>query len=66
MTLEENCEVVYKVTDYYAPECDRGIAWDDPALGIDWRLSTTDIVLSDRDRKHPRLAEAPPAFYFVK
>jgi dTDP-4-dehydrorhamnose 3,5-epimerase len=64
LTLEENCEVIYKVTDYYAPECDRGIAWDDPALGIDWRLSSADITLSERDRNHPRLAEAPPEFQY--
>lgn len=64
VTLEDDCEVIYKVTDYYAPECDRGIAWDDPALGIDWRLSSADIILSDKDRKQPRLAEAAPAFHF--
>ncbi len=66
VTLEEGCEVVYKVTDYYAPECDRGIAWDDPALGIDWRISAGDAVLSDRDRKHPRLADAPASFQFIR
>ncbi|MDI4232968.1 dTDP-4-dehydrorhamnose 3,5-epimerase [Bradyrhizobium sp. Arg237L] len=56
VTLEENCEVIYKVTDYYTPECDSGLAWDDPALGIDWRLAHADITLSDKDRKHPGLA----------
>jgi dTDP-4-dehydrorhamnose 3,5-epimerase len=65
VTLQDDCEVVYKVTDYYAPDCDRGIAWDDPALGIDWRIAAGDVVLSDKDSKHPRLADAAPAFRFV-
>jgi dTDP-4-dehydrorhamnose 3,5-epimerase len=64
ITLEGDCEVLYKVTDYYAPACDRGIAWDDPAFGIDWRLPASQIILSDKDRQQPRLAEAPVAFQF--
>jgi dTDP-4-dehydrorhamnose 3,5-epimerase len=64
VTLEEGCEIIYKVTDYYAPECDRGIAWDDPALEIDWRLSASEILLSEKDRRQPRLADTPPAFQF--
>lgn len=63
-TLEENCEVLYKATDYYAPACDRGISWDDPALGIDWRVSANEAILSERDRQQPRLAECAPAFEF--
>ena len=64
MTLTPDCEVIYKVTDYYAPECDRGIAWDDPALAIDWRLPPSEIILSDKDRRQPRLADTAPPFQF--
>jgi dTDP-4-dehydrorhamnose 3,5-epimerase len=63
-TLTDDCEVIYKVTDYYAPDCDRGIAWDDPALGIDWRIPSSEAVLSDKDRKQPRLADIPSVFTF--
>jgi dTDP-4-dehydrorhamnose 3,5-epimerase len=65
VTLENDCEVIYKVTDYYAPDCDRGIAWDDPALAIDWRIPAGDLLLSDKDRKHPRLADMPFSFQFA-
>jgi dTDP-4-dehydrorhamnose 3,5-epimerase len=63
-TLTDDCEVIYKVTDYYEPDCDRGIAWDDPALGIDWRIPSSEAVLSDKDRKQPRLADIPSMFTF--
>lgn len=62
VTLQDDCEVIYKVTEYYAPECDRGIAWDDPALKIDWRLPAADIILSEKDRKQPTLAETGVVF----
>jgi dTDP-4-dehydrorhamnose 3,5-epimerase len=55
-TLEADTEVAYKVTDYYAPANDRGLAWDDPALGIAWPIEAAAAILSDKDRKHPRLA----------
>jgi dTDP-4-dehydrorhamnose 3,5-epimerase len=55
-TLEPDSEIHYKTTDFYSPEHDRGLAWDDPALGIDWPVSEAAATLSDRDRKHPHLA----------
>ncbi|MBJ6132061.1 dTDP-4-dehydrorhamnose 3,5-epimerase [Ochrobactrum sp. Q0168] len=58
MTLVENTEVVYKVTDYYSPEHDRSIRFDDPAIGIDWPISASGIQLSDKDRNAPLLADA--------
>lgn len=62
VTLEPETEVVYKVTDHYAPECDRGIAWDEPALGTDWRLDAKELILSEKDRRRPRVSDAAAAF----
>jgi len=61
-TLEPDCEVLYKVTNVYSPAHDRGLAFDDPALGIDWGIDLRSAVLSDKDRKQPRLAELGPQF----
>lgn len=63
-TLEPDTEVLYKVTDYYSPEHDAGIAWDDPALRIDWPVATDAAILSDKDRRLPRLADASAHFTF--
>lgn len=52
----------YKCDYPYAPEAEGGIAWDDPALGIDWRLDPQEIILSERDRCRPTLAEASELF----
>ncbi|WP_409404997.1 dTDP-4-dehydrorhamnose 3,5-epimerase [Priestia megaterium] len=59
-TIVENTEVQYKVDELYSPEHDRGIAWNDPALNIDWPFNNP--ALSDKDTKHPTLAEADNNF----
>ena len=61
-TLEPDTEVIYKVTAPYAPEHDRGIAFDDPALGIRWPVTRDEAILSDKDKKQPRLADIGVAF----
>lgn len=61
-TLEPGTEVTYKVSAGYAPGSDLGIAFDDSALGIVWPYPPGELTLSDRDRKHPRLAELPDYF----
>ncbi len=58
MTLVENTEVIYKVTDYYSPEHDRSIRFDDPAIGIEWPLPSSGVQLSDKDQKAPLFADA--------
>lgn len=64
VTLEPDTEVQYKVTGYYDPKADRGLAWDDPALGIDWGLGDRQPILSEKDTQHPTLAELPDYFTF--
>lgn len=63
-TLEPNTEVIYKVNRYYSPEHDRGVLWDDPALGIAWPVGEGEAVLSDKDRRQPPLAELPSLFAY--
>ena len=55
-TLTEDCEVLYKVSSYYNPEAERGLLWNDPALGIDWRLTGDEAFLNARDASWPALA----------
>jgi len=52
-TLESNTEVVYKVTDYYAPECDGNILWNDPHLGISWGIAESKAIISEKDNNAP-------------
>jgi len=63
-TLTPNTEVQYKVTDYYAPECDKGLAWDDAALEIEWPITVSKAILSTKDMAHPTLKELPDYFTF--
>lgn len=61
-TLQPNTEVFYKVSDYYSPAHERGIRWNDPALGIDWGVDESSAILSERDRAHPMFQEAADLF----
>jgi dTDP-4-dehydrorhamnose 3,5-epimerase len=56
--MSERAEVVYKVTDYYAPEWERSILWNDPQIGIDWQLNGATPVLSQKDVIGKLLADA--------
>jgi len=58
VVLEDETTFAYKVDNYYSPENDSGLAFDDPALGIDWILGKDELKLSDKDTKQPLLKDA--------
>jgi dTDP-4-dehydrorhamnose 3,5-epimerase len=62
VVLSDSATFAYKVDNYYAPEYDRGIAFDDDQLKIDWQLSAEELQLSDKDKTHPSLANAKDLF----
>ncbi len=63
-TLVPDTIISYKVTDYYSPEHDRGLLWNDPAIGIDWPVTAESAVLSDKDLRQPMLADLPVSFVY--
>ena len=54
----------YKCDNFYAPQYEGAIAWNDPSLNIDWRIPADDVVLSEKDKKHPLLKDAEWLFNF--
>jgi len=58
VVLSETADFIYKCTDYYHPESEQGIAWDDPDIGIDWPIS--EVMLSEKDKLNPRLKDQNP------
>jgi dTDP-4-dehydrorhamnose 3,5-epimerase len=61
-TLEPNTEVVYKLTNYYSRDNERGLLWNDPDLGIEWPVDQSVAQLSDKDKLHPKLHDLPGYF----
>lgn len=61
-TLEPNTIISYRVTDYYSPEHDKGVAWDDPDIGIEWPDVADPDTLSAKDRQQPKLADLSAYF----
>ena len=64
VVLEDDTIFAYKVDNYYSPECDRGIAFDDKNLNIDWILNHNELNLSAKDIKQPKLNETNDLFEF--
>lgn len=62
LTLQPDTEVFYKVSDFYSPQHEGGVVWDDPALAIAWDVSAADAVMVDRDRQYPRLSDLGTVF----
>jgi dTDP-4-dehydrorhamnose 3,5-epimerase len=64
VTLEDACEVIYKVTNYYSATHDRGVKWNDPALAINWGIDERSVTLSGKDASQPTLSETPVYFRY--
>lgn len=62
-TLEPDSEIIYKCSEYYAPETEDALQWNDPVIGIDWPI-TGDAILSDKDAVAPQLADLDSPFEF--
>jgi dTDP-4-dehydrorhamnose 3,5-epimerase len=63
-TLEPDTEVIYKVSNYYSPAHDKGVRWNDPAIGIEWPVSPEDAILSPKDQSLPLFAALPHYFTY--
>lgn len=61
-TLEPDTLVLYKVTDYWSPKDERGLAWDDPDLAIDWQVPQEKALLAEKDTRWPKLSALPAYF----
>lgn len=64
VVLSDEVLFQYKCDNYYAPEAEGGIAWDDPDLNINWRLPLEQVILSEKDKKHPLLKDFNSDFYY--
>lgn len=64
-TLEPDTEVVYKTTNYYSSAHDKGVRWNDPAIGIDWPVSAEKATISPKDQALPLLASLPRYFTYL-
>ena len=64
VTLEPDTEIIYKCDDYYAPECDGAVRFDDPDLGIDWGIDPNKAILSDKDANAPFLKDFDSPFIY--
>ena len=64
--FSENAIFQYKCDNCYAPQSEGAIAWNDPQIGIDWRIDPANVILSEKDSRHPRLDEAPELFDYDK
>ena len=62
--LSDEAVFQYKCDSFYAPQSEGAIAWDDPDIGIDWKIPAEAILLSDKDRSHPRLKDMDSPFIY--
>lgn len=64
VTLEPNTEISYKVSDFYSPDCDGGVRWDCPDIGIDWQIPASEVTVSEKDKLLPNLRQFESPFEY--
>ena len=64
LSLSPQAVVQYKCDNFYRPECEQAIAWNDPDVAVQWPLSPSQIILSDKDKRHPNLRDCTPLFHY--
>lgn len=62
LALSEEAIFQYKCDNFYTPQAEGAIAWNDPDIGIDWQLPVRDIILSEKDKRHPKLKDVVDLF----
>lgn len=62
LALSEEAIFQYKCDNFYTPQAEGAIAWNDPDIGIDWQLPVIDIILSEKDKRHPKLKDVVDLF----
>ena len=63
--LSEEAVFQYKCDSFYDPSAEGAVAWDDPDLGIDWGIPAAEVLLSEKDKRHPRLKDVPAEDLFI-
>ena len=66
VVLSDEAIFQYKCDNYYAPQSEGGILWNDPTLNIDWKITMEDIILSEKDKSNPLLADSDYLFNFTQ
>ncbi|MFT4959103.1 MAG: dTDP-4-dehydrorhamnose 3,5-epimerase [Paracoccaceae bacterium] len=64
VTLDDNTEIVYKCSDYYAPDCDRALMFDDPDIAVNWGIDRSSALVSDKDAAAPSLSDLDNPFFY--
>lgn len=64
VTRKPDTEIVYKCSEFYAPECERAVRFDDPEIGIDWGIEPDQVVVSEKDAQAPLMADFTSPFRF--
>jgi dTDP-4-dehydrorhamnose 3,5-epimerase len=61
LVISDFADFIYKCTDYYHPQSEQGVLWDDPDIGVEWPIGGGDVLLSEKDKRNLALKDQPEA-----